>query len=321
MVKIMIIIGNKFKIYKKEKKQLKSKVKNIHNVDIVNYTDGEVVSHIKKYISKNDMEFIVLNLEKKASLKLKGLLEELDYHGINIMIFSEFTSKFFDRCHIEFNEDNFEALLSVHHDEKRQFSKRIFDFIFSFSALIVLSPVFIIVSILIKILSPGPIFFGHKRIGKDGKFFRVYKFRTMVPDAEKRLKKMLDENPEVKEEYEKDFKLKNDPRIIPGIGQFMRKASIDELPQFYNSLVGDMSVVGPRPIVEDEVKKYGKYAIKLYSVKPGVTGLWQTSGRNDIEYDERVALDMEYIDKQSLFMDIKIVIDTVKVMIFKKGAY
>jgi lipopolysaccharide/colanic/teichoic acid biosynthesis glycosyltransferase len=175
---------------------------------------------------------------------------------------------------------------------------------------------------MIKIKSPnGPIFFGHQRIGKDGKFFRVYKFRTMVPDAEARLKKMLNENPKIKAEFEKDFKLKDDPRIVPSIGNFLRKSSLDELPQFFNSLIGDMSVVGPRPIVEDEIAKYGKYAIKLYSVKPGVTGLWQVSGRNDISYDERVSLDMDYIDKQSLFMDIKIIFQTVMVMVFNKGAY
>lgn len=318
----MVILGNKYKLKDSEKELLLSKVKDIHEIDLITFSDEEVIDDIKHYIKKHDPEFIVLNLDKKASINLKGYLEELDYDGLKIMIYSEFTSKFLDKCHIEFNEDNFEAFSSFHHDEKKLLIKRVFDFIFSLSALIFLSPVFIIFSILIKIISPeGPIFFGHKRIGKDGKFFRVYKFRTMVPDAEAKLKKMLNENPEIRKEYEKDFKLKDDPRIIPKIGEFMRKSSIDELPQFVNALIGDMSIVGPRPIVEKEVEKYGKYAIKLYSVKPGVTGLWQVSGRNDIEYDERVTLDMEYIDKQSLLLDIKIIIDTIKVMIFRKGAY
>jgi len=195
--------------------------------------------------------------------------------------------------------------------------KRIFDIIFSSIALILLFPVFLIIAILIKIKSPeGPVFFAHNRLGKDGKIFKVYKFRTMVPDAEQKLKDLFKKHPELEEEYKKDFKLKDDPRIIPVIGNFLRETSLDELPQFFNSLIGNMSVVGPRPIVEDEVKKYGKYANKLFSVKPGVTGLWQVSGRNDIEYDERVALDMEYIDKRSLWLDIKIVFQTVK-----KGAY
>ncbi len=318
----MIIIGNKNKITKVERDLLKKKVKDIHTVDLLKLSTDEIIKDIEYYIKEHEVEFIVLNLEKKASIYLMGYLEELDYEHIKIMIFSEFASKFLDRVHVDFNEDNFEVYNSIHHDEKNQLFKRIFDFCFSFVALVLLSPIFLIIAILIKLLSPdGPIFFGHKRIGKNGKFFRVYKFRTMVPDAEERLKKMLDKNPDIKAEYEKDFKLKNDPRIIPGIGEFMRKSSIDELPQFFNSLIGNMSVVGPRPIVEDELQKYGKYAVKLYSVKPGVTGLWQVSGRNDIEYDERVALDMEYIDNQTLWGDIKIVIETVKVMIFKKGAY
>jgi len=198
---------------------------------------------------------------------------------------------------------------------------RSFDIVFSLFCLILLSPVFLIVSILIKIKSPnGPIFFAHKRVGKNRELFKVYKFRTMVPNAEEKLKEMLNNNPVVRAEFEKDFKLKNDPRIIPTIGNFLRKSSLDELPQFFNSLMGDLSVVGPRPIVEDEIVKYGKYADKLYSVKPGVTGLWQVSGsRNDMDYDERVALDMKYIDNQSFWFNIKIIFQTIEVMVLRKG--
>lgn len=228
-------------------------------------------------------------------------------------------------------EDGFEKQLdslqsykinNVRSKEKNTFYlNRVFDILFSLMALILLSPIFLIISILIKIKSPdGTIFFGHERVGKDGKLFKVYKFRTMVPNAEEKLQKMLNDNPKIKAEYEKDFKLKNDPRIIPSIGKFLRESSLDELPQFFNSLIGNLSVVGPRPIVEDEVIKYGKYATKLHSVKPGVTGLWQVSGRNDIDYDERVALDMEYIDNQSFWLNIKIIFKTVQVMALRKGA-
>ncbi|SFV54684.1 Undecaprenyl-phosphate galactosephosphotransferase [hydrothermal vent metagenome] len=318
----MLILGTKYDISQKEKRLLLTKVEEIYTICIKDKKDDELIDEIKSYLSNHKVEFIVLNLEKKVSMRIKGYLEELEYAGIEIMLFSEFTSKFFNRCHIDFNEDNFDVYNSIHHDEFKLLTKRLFDILFSATALLLLSPLFLIIAILIKVKSPdGPVFFGHRRIGKDGKFFRVYKFRTMVPDAETRLKKLLDANPSIRKEYEKDFKLKNDPRIIPGIGNFMRKSSIDELPQFFNSLIGNMSVVGPRPIVEDEIPKYGKYAIKLYSVKPGVTGLWQVSGRNDINYDERVALDMEYIDNQSLWLDIKIIFQTVLVMIFRKGAY
>lgn len=318
----MLILGNKYKITKEEEILLGKKVKSLYKIDIKNNSDEKIIEELKSYIKEYDIELIVLNLDKDLSLQIKGYLEELDYDGIKIMLFSEFTSKLLYRCHIHFNEKNFEVYQNIHHNEVDNSFKRIFDVLFSIFALILLSPVFLIVAVLIKIKSPnGPIFFGHQRIGKDGKFFRVYKFRTMVPDAEARLKKLLEEDEEARKEFEKDFKLKDDPRIIPSIGNFMRKASIDELPQFFNVFLGNMSVVGPRPIVEDEVKKYGKYAIKLYSVKPGVTGLWQVSGRNDIRYDDRVSLDMEYIDNKSLIKDIKIIFQTVMVMVLKKGAY
>jgi len=318
----MIILGNKYNITEDEKKILLNKVKKIHNICIKKKSDSEIIDEITKYIENKEVEFLVLNLDKKASIRLKSFLEEIEYYGIKIMLFNEFVSIFFNRCHVDFNEENFEVYESIKHNEFKQLAKRIFDIVFSIVALVLLSPIFLIIAILIKIKSPnGPVFFKHQRIGKDGKFFRVYKFRTMVPDAEAKLKKMLDENPKIKEEFEKDFKLKDDPRIIKGIGNFLRESSLDELPQFFNVLLGNMSVVGPRPIVENEAIKYGKYIKKLLSIKPGVTGLWQVSGRNDINYDERIALDMEYIDNQSLWLDIKIIFKTIIVMIFKKGAY
>ena len=202
----------------------------------------------------------------------------------------------------------------------KDINKRVFDIIFSIIALIILFPIFIIISLLIKWKSPkGNIFFGHTRLGKNKKPFKVYKFRTMKPNSEEILQGLFKKNPKIKEEFEKDFKLENDPRIIPGIGNFLRKTSLDELPQFFNSLIGNLSVVGPRPIVENEVKKYGQYANKLYNVKPGITGLWQVNGRNQISYDERVALDMQYIDNQSLWIDIKIILKTIKVMLLREG--
>ena len=316
----MIILGNKYKITKKEEKKLLQQVNSIHYINIHSLNDEEIIKEIKKNIT--DVGCLVLNLEKEISIHLKAFLEELDYNNIQIMLFSEFTAKFFNRCYLDFNEYNYDVYGQIHHNEKKEIVKRIFDVIFSVSALVLLSPLFLVIAIMIKMKSPeGPVFFGHQRIGKNGKFFRVYKFRTMVPDAEERLKKLLDSNLKLKEEFEKDFKLKNDPRIIPGIGNFMRKSSLDELPQFFNSLIGNMSVVGPRPIVEKELEKYGKYAKKLLSVKPGVTGLWQVSGRNDIDYNKRIELDMEYIDNQSLWLDIKIIMKTILVMVFKKGAY
>jgi len=196
----------------------------------------------------------------------------------------------------------------------------LFDIFFSFFALLLFSPIILVIAIVIKIKSPnGSIFFAHKRKGLRGKDIYVHKFRTMYSDADIRLDNLLNENPKLREEYNKNFKLKNDPRIIEGIGNFLRKTSLDELPQFFDSLCGNLSIVGPRPIVQDELKKYGQYAQKLLSVKPGITGLWQVSGRNNLSYEERVNLDMKYINKKTFFLDLKIIFLTVKVMILREG--
>jgi len=314
----MIILGNRYKLTEQEQKQVLQQVNSIIHIDD-KMSDDAIIEEIKKHIE--NIEFIVLNLSGDLPLKVESFLEELDYEDVKIILFSEFSKKFLQKD-IDTNGENLKVLQAVHGNVKGELLKRVFDIVFSIAALICLSPVFLIIAILIKVKSPdGSIFFGHQRIGQNGKFFRVYKFRTMVPDAEERLKKMLDENPKIKEEFEKDFKLKDDPRIIPGIGNFLRKSSLDELPQFFNVLIGNMSVVGPRPIVEDEVKKYGKYADIVFSIKPGVTGLWQVSGRNDIDYDERVQMDMEYIEKQNFWLDLEIIYKTVLVMVFRKGAY
>lgn len=194
--------------------------------------------------------------------------------------------------------------------------KRIIDIIGALCGIILLSPVFIIVGVMNKVDSKGPVFFGHKRLGMYGKFIKVYKFRTMIPNAEELLKKLT---PSQKIEYDKSFKLENDPRITR-FGQFLRKSSLDELPQLLNILKGDMSIVGPRPIVEVEIKKYGLYGDKLLCVKPGLTGNWQASGRSDTTYEERVQLDMDYIDGRSIWMDLDIIFKTVKVVLKKQGA-
>ncbi len=194
--------------------------------------------------------------------------------------------------------------------------KRIFDVVSSTLLLIILSPLFLILIVLVKLDSKGPVFFGHKRIGYKGETISVYKFRSMVQNAEEVLRNFT---PEQKEEFEKNFKLDDDPRVTK-IGAFLRKTSLDELPQLINIIKGDMSVIGPRPIVQKEVVKYGKYADKLFSVKPGLTGFWQANGRSDTTYDERVQMDMYYIDNRSTLLDIKILFKTVIAVIRKEGA-
>ena len=202
------------------------------------------------------------------------------------------------------------------------FFKYSLDFIFSFILLILGAPLIIFISLLIKFSSRGPIFYKQKRIGKNKKNFKCIKFRTMFPESEDILQNMLSKNEELRIEYQKDFKLKNDPRITP-IGKLLRKSSLDEIPQFLNVLRGEMSIVGPRPIVKKEVSKYGDKFKKVSSVRPGITGLWQVSGRNNLSYKKRIELDSIYIKEVSLLMDLRIIIRTIGVILFPKdrGAF
>lgn len=204
---------------------------------------------------------------------------------------------------------------------KRIPTKRFFDFLFSLFALAIASPILVIIAITIKFSSRGKLIYSHERIGRGGRPFRCYKFRTMYSDADKRLKDLLISNPHLKAEWEKNFKLKNDPRVTP-IGTFLRKTSLDELPQFWNVIKGDLSVVGPRPVVREEIEKhFGENATKILSIRPGLTGLWQVSGRSDISYENRIALDMQYIDQQSLALDLILIAKTIPAMISSRGAY
>ena len=164
----------------------------------------------------------------------------------------------------------------------------------------------------------GPGFFGHRRIGQNGKVFRCWKIRTMVVDAETKLRDHLAKNPAAAEEWERDRKLENDPRITK-LGNFLRKSSLDELPQIWNVLRGDMSFVGPRPIVRSEMNKYGVYRNAYKTMKPGITGLWQVSGRNDISYDERIGLDLEYMQTVSFFKDLELVAKTGTAVLSRTG--
>ena len=200
--------------------------------------------------------------------------------------------------------------------------KRLLDFIFSFFLIILFIPLFLIIAIIIKLDSKGDVFYIQKRIGKKNKTFSCYKFRTMEPEAKYLLKKILFKNPNFKNEFKETRKLINDPRIT-NIGKFLRFSSLDELPQIINVFKGDMSFIGPRPIVKSEIKKYGNDFEKVFSLKPGISGLWQVSGRNKLSYEKRVELDIFYSQNISLILDIKIFIKTLIVIIFPfgKGAF
>lgn len=181
-------------------------------------------------------------------------------------------------------------------------------------------PLMLMIALAIYISDPGPVFFKQKRIGRNGKLFNCYKFRTMVVDAEERLADVLARDPAARAEWERDHKLRCDPRIS-GIGCFLRKSSLDELPQLWNILKGDMSLVGPRPIVENEAYRYGKYLAYYCSVRPGLTGLWQISGRNDVSYRRRVAFDVFYARNGRVGDNIRIMLLTVPSVLASRGSY
>ena len=194
--------------------------------------------------------------------------------------------------------------------------KRVIDVILASVALILLSPLFVIIAIAIKIDSKGPVFFAHKRIGKNGKIIKLYKFRSMVINAEELIKSFT---PEQMKEYKENYKLTNDPRITK-VGKFLRKTSLDELPQLINIINGDLSIIGPRPVIADELEKYGTNKDKFLSVTPGLTGYWAANGRSNTTYEQRMEMELYYIDNLSLKMDIKVFFKTILSVVKKEGA-
>lgn len=205
----------------------------------------------------------------------------------------------------------------LNHQYGYRFIKRLFDFLASLIAVVILSPIFLIIAIAIKINDPhGPVFYTQERVGKDGRRFRMFKFRSMVTNADELLEKLKEQN-EIEGAM---FKMKNDPRITK-VGRFIRKYSLDELPQLLNVVGGSMSIVGPRPPLPYEVDQYTDYDKQRLMVKPGATGMWQVGGRNALNFDQMVTLDLTYINERSIWLDLKIMFETIKVMIKPNAAY
>ena len=210
-------------------------------------------------------------------------------------------------------------MVNQRHFRALRMEKQILDRALALVAFVALSPFFVVVPVLVKLTSRGPVFYRQDRLGKRARPIRVWKFRSMYADADERLKAILESDPARRAEWEASFKLKDDPRVTP-LGRFLRKTSIDEFPQLFNVFSGDMALGGPRPIVEKEVRYYGSAYDTFASVKPGITGLWQASGRSDTDYARRVALDVHYVLNWSPWMDIWILFRTVYAVVFMRGA-
>ncbi|WP_415183142.1 sugar transferase [Phaeovulum sp.] len=198
--------------------------------------------------------------------------------------------------------------------------KRILDITGASLAIIALSPLLICVALMVWVTSPGPVFYGHQRIGQGGRPFKCWKFRSMILDSERALARHLANSPTARQEWHETRKLRDDPRIT-SIGQTLRATSLDELPQLFNVLLGDMSLVGPRPVVKDELALYGRSARYYLRARPGITGLWQVSGRSETAYSRRVALDRAYVKNAGFLMDLSILLRTVPVVLKARGSW
>jgi exopolysaccharide biosynthesis polyprenyl glycosylphosphotransferase len=286
-----------------------------------NHVLGRVIGPVKNCIKfsmssiKPDMVFVALPM--RAEEKISNLVWSLGTKGIKVFLVPDLFTLGIQRSKVNDFGD-------FHLIDFNLFPvwKRTFDVIFSSFAILMTLPLWCVIILLIKLEDGGPIFFRHRRIMEDGRSFDCLKFRTMRIDAEKRLEDLLSGNPGLKEEWERTYKLKKDPRITR-IGKVLRKTSLDELPQFINVMYGQMSVVGARPIVQKELEDYyGKTALTYCSTKPGITGPWQVGERSDIDdYDERVRLDQYYVLNCSFWFDVKIIFLTICSMFRGKGAY
>ena len=198
--------------------------------------------------------------------------------------------------------------------------KRAFDLLFTICGGLCILPFLLVIAVMVAVDNKGNVIFAHRRIGRGGKEFKCYKFQTMIPNAQEALEKYLAENPEARKEWEESFKLTDDPRVTK-LGSILRKTSLDEMPQLWNVIKGDMSLVGPRPIVAKEIERYGEYFREYAMVPPGITGMWQASGRSDTTYEERVEMDTWYVRNWSVWIDLMYLFKTVKIVFTGKGAY
>lgn len=279
-----------------------------------------VVGNAKNYINthrENVYDEVMIALPYEYPVELKKMISRFEDMGVVANLSIEVFNKDASVKHIrKLGDYHVVSFAENEPDSASLLVKRIMDICGALIGLIICGIALIFVGPIIKITSPGPLFFSQTRIGINGRRFKMYKLRSMYADAEKRKKELMAKN----EMSGLMFKMENDPRITP-IGKFIRKTSIDELPQFFNVLMGDMSLVGTRPPTEDEYLQYKNYHMRRLSIKPGITGMWQVSGRSDIkDFEEVVRLDLEYIDNWSILLDIRILFQTVWMVIFGRGA-
>jgi Undecaprenyl-phosphate galactose phosphotransferase WbaP len=280
------------------------------------------LQHVERYIKHCDIQDVVIALPELDKEQLAGLVNRLQHKATNILFFPGFSGMAVMGTELRhfFQEQIFALEIKNNLAQPlNYYAKRTFDYFLGLILFILLIIPMIMIALLIKLTSAGPAILKQKRIGKSGKYFTCYKFRTMYKDADERLENILAEDNDAKEEWHNHWKLKNDPRVTL-LGNFLRQTSLDELPQIINILKGDMSLVGPRPYIEREWQWLKDYSETIHSVPPGITGLWQVSGRSDSSYRQRLELDSWYVRNWNLWLDIIIIIKTIFVVLKKEGA-
>jgi exopolysaccharide biosynthesis polyprenyl glycosylphosphotransferase len=277
------------------------------------------IGDLNALCKSNSVDEVIFCISKDMVVRAEDLLLDLQELGVTVRMVLDFYDMPRCKMDIGFLHDTL-PVLTFHTkslDAQQLFLKRILDILGALCGLTILILLFPFIALAIKLGSKGPIFFGQERVGESGRIFKCWKFRSMYMDAEERKKDLLDQN----EMNGAIFKIKNDPRITK-VGRFLRKTSLDEFPQFWNVLRGDMSLVGTRPPTPDEVAQYENWHHRRISIKPGITGMWQTSGRNRIDdFDEIVRLDLCYIDKWTIWLDIVILLKTVRAVFAGSGSY
>lgn len=283
--------------------------------------DHEVFGHVREVVEvckRHPVDEVVFCIPAHSVVDVESYLRDLEEIGVTVRMVLDFYDMRKSKRELSFFHDEI-PMLTFHTkslDAQQHFLKRLLDILGAMVGLTILAALLPFVAYFIKRDSPGPIFFSQNRVGENGRIFKCWKFRSMYLDAEERKKELLAQN-EMKGAI---FKIKDDPRIFP-FGHLLRKTSLDELPQFWNVLKGEMSLVGTRPPTPDEVAQYENWQRRRISIKPGITGMWQVSGRNEIEdFDEICRLDLKYIDEWRLWLDIKLLFKTVKVVFLREGS-
>ena len=281
------------------------------------------ISEAEKVVENSHVQNVIITAPGMERDKLQQLITTVQPHVRNLSYVPDLigTPMMGVEAQVLFTEE----ILMLHLRNnlamrRNKIYKRIFDLICTIFGGLLILPIIAIVALLVAIDNKGNVIFAHRRIGKDGKEFPCYKFQSMVPNAQEILQDYLAKNPAARKEWEESFKLTNDPRVTK-LGGFLRKTSLDELPQLWNVIKGDMSLVGPRPIVKKEIERYGEYFREYAMVLPGITGMWQASGRSDTTYEERVEMDTWYVRNWSVWLDIMYLAKTFTAVLFGKGAY